>query len=105
MDQHDKHVQEIYTKILVKRDQPLTELEQRRIETTSEYLAFMMKGILSKTMRLVQLREISKKQIDDTQREVSKLFDYVLMHTDPEVIQTLVYEASKVKMMEKMKNE
>jgi len=103
----DKHVMELWKKITVKRNMPA---ESQPINNTEEQrIASSIDRTFKKAMSIFAKPTISQNQKDILERDVSATLDYILINSDPEIIEILSTEAEfarlKKKILEKISKE
>jgi len=112
-DAQDKQVAEIFSKVMIKKDQKRKEWEKNtRDEAFADldklfwkFLPGRLKNIVSDTAALETTKGLySKAQIDALKRGVSDLLTLTRMYTEPEVIAQLTNEAVEKLLRKRMKD-
>lgn len=101
---HDKHVEHIYQNHLIKKNQVAEPIKSDR---TSQLEQTSLFGRLDMCFRVIaQILEdpkIPMKFRDEVLREFTNTINSVVMHSDPDVISTLIMEELQKKNLEKIK--
>ena len=89
-----QEIQKIYERAMIKRSQQEKEFQKRQQEELEKnfwkYVDTRIQNLLTNIMKLYQMPNVSKAQIDTAQKEFSDFLDMVNMNTLPEVIDELV---------------
>ena len=82
----DTNVEQIFKKIQAQRELTLKEVVKPKHIT----IIPRMEKILKMMLLLMDDGRVPRKDVDSIKRDVPKLFDYVVMNLDPDVIRTLI---------------
>lgn len=96
-----QYIQQIYDKAMIDRSKKQLEIENRiKEDMEKQFWKYLPKRLEKLIMNVLQLRDtpnIPKSQIDEAEREVSKLLSMVQTYTLPEVIDQLTKDLIKEK--------
>jgi len=103
----DAYIASIYKKALVQRSQGEKRREAEALKDLEDnfwaYLHGRLKMLIMNVMKLHDMPNVPKAQIDEAARGVSDLMTLVSMYTMPEVIIQLTADLTKERILEKLK--
>ena len=102
LNEHDKHVESLYKKISVSRQQ---QVQERTRELVEESIMNRMSNLFGRTLEAYDDPKIPRQKLDELKQDLAKTFDLIVMHTDHDVIMALTNEAITKNFKNKIINE
>jgi len=103
MTDEDKHIEQIYKKIIIKRQQPPPKPKPTffKIEDT-EWIRNKTSEMMDKLIFLWNQIATPKQDFEIMVKNFGKLLDFIRIHLDPEVIDVLVMDEMRKKFNKKV---
>jgi len=98
MEKHDKHVESIYKKIQVTRNQ----VSKRTKEVKDDLLSTSLQKTFALYYDLLHNPKVSSQDTEMAKRSMSKALNLCVMHTDDDVIKVLTNELIEKQYKEQM---